>query len=154
MITTRPRATRLTSRTSTARVARRRSKDRRRSRPSGCGGPSSMVSEGEAFCPGHVTAFFEVREDPDPRKKGSRGAGLCLSLGVRTVARVRDDSRASIDAIVNGRRQKAEVTQRVAQKVLGGRSCEVKILCETTLPDSQAFGVKAAGEFSPATALA
>src|SRR3989442_264832 len=107
-----------------------------------------MVSEGEAFCPGHVTAFFEVHEDPDPRKKGSRGAGLCLSLGVRTVARVRDDARPAIDIIVNGRRQKAEVTQRVAQKVLGGRSCEVKILCETTLPVSQGFGGALVDEFS------
>ncbi len=86
-----------------------------------------MVSEGEAFCPGHVTAFFEVRDDPDPRKKGSRGAGLCLDLGVHTVARVRDEARSSIDVIVNGRRQKAEVTQRVAQRVLGDRSCEVSL---------------------------
>src|SRR5438309_11970320 len=89
------------------------------------------ISEGEAFCPGHVTVFFEVHDDPDPRKKGSRGAGLCLDLGVHTVARVRDEARSSIDVIVNGRRQKAEVTQRVAQRVLGDRSCEVKILSET-----------------------
>ena len=112
-----------------------------------------MVSEGEAFCPGHVTAFFEVREDPDPRKKGSRGAGLCLSLGVRTVARVRDDSRASIDVIVNGRRQRADVTRRVAEKILGDRSCEVKILSETSLPVSQGFGVSAAAALSTALAL-
>ena len=112
-----------------------------------------MVSEGEAFCPGHVTAFFEVREDPDPRKKGSRGAGLCLSLGVRTVARVRDDSRASIDVIVNGRRQRADVTRRVAEKILGDRSCEVNILSETSLPVSQGFGVSAAAAVSTALAL-
>ena len=112
-----------------------------------------MVSEGEAFCPGHVTAFFEVREDPDPRKKGSRGAGLCLSLGVRTVARVRDDSRASIDVIVNDRRQRADVTRRVAEKILGDRSCEVKILSETSLPVSQGFGVSAAAAVSTALAL-
>ncbi len=112
-----------------------------------------MVSQGEAFCPGHVTAFFEVHDDPDPRKKGSRGAGLCLNLGVHTVARVRDDARTSIDIIVNGRRQKAEVTQRVAQKVLGGRSCEVKILSETDLPVSQGFGVSAAAALSTALAL-
>ncbi len=112
-----------------------------------------MVSEGEAFCPGHVTAFFVVRDDPDPRKKGSRGAGLCLNLGVHTVARVRDVARASIDIIVNGRRQKAEVTERVAQKVLGGRAGEVKILSETGLPVSQGFGVSAAAALSTALAL-
>src|SRR5881409_4253430 len=149
----RSRGTRPPSRSSTARVGRRRSKVRRLSRPSGCGGPSSMVSEGEAFCPGHVTAFFEIHDDPDPRKKGSRGAGLCLDLGVHTVARVRDEARSSIDVIVNGRRQKAEVTQRVAQRVLGDRSCEVKILSETNLPVSQGFGVSAAAALSTALAL-
>ena len=92
-----------------------------------------MVSEGEAFCPGHVTAFFEVVEDPDPRKKGSRGAGLCLGLGVRTVARLRDAPRPSLDILVNGKRQKAEVTQKVAEKILANRSCEVKILSECPL---------------------
>ena len=112
-----------------------------------------MVSEGEAFCPGHVTAFFEIHEDSDPRKKGSRGAGLCLSLGVRTVARVREDSHPSIDVIVNGRRQKAEVTQRVTEKVLGPRLYEIKILSETSLPVSQGFGVSAAAALSTALAL-
>src|SRR2546427_7924203 len=129
------------------------SKARKPLRRSASGGRSSMVSESEAFCPGHVTAFFEVVEDPDPGKKGSRGAGLCLDLGVHTVARVRDEARSSIDVIVNGRRQKAEVTQRVAQRVLGDRSCEVKILSETNLPVSQGFGVSAAAALSTALAL-
>jgi pantoate kinase len=54
---------------------------------------------------------------------------------------------------VNGRREKAEVTQRVAQKVLGGQSREVKILSETNLPVSQGFGVSAAAALSTALAL-
>ncbi len=112
-----------------------------------------MVSEGEAFCPGHVTAFFEVRDDPDPRAKGSRGAGLCLGLGVRTVARAREAPHPSIDVLVNERRQKAEVTQRVAEKLVGPRSYEVKVLSETPLPVSQGFGVSAAAALSTALAL-
>ncbi len=112
-----------------------------------------MVSESEAFCPGHVTAFFEVVDDPDPRRNGSRGAGLCLSLGVRTVARVREAPRASLDVIVNGKRRNAEVTERVARKVLGDRTCEVKILSESPLPVSQGFGVSAAAALSTALAL-
>lgn len=112
-----------------------------------------MVSEGEAFCPGHVTAFFEVVDNPDPRSKGSRGAGLSLSLGVQTRARVRDAPRPSIDIIVNERRQKAEVTQRVAEKLAGSRSFEIKILSETPLPVSQGFGVSAAAALSTALAL-
>ncbi len=112
-----------------------------------------MVSQGEAFCPGHVTAFFEVCEDPDPRKKGSRGAGLSLSLGVRTVARVRKASRPSLEVFVNGKRAKAEVTEAAARKVLGDGAYEVKILSETPLPISQGFGVSAAAALSTTLAL-
>jgi len=112
-----------------------------------------MVSEGEAFCPGHATAFFEVHEDPNPRAKGSRGAGLSLSLGVRTVARVRDATRPSVDIIVNERRQKAEVTHRVVEKLTRSRSLEIKILSETPLPVSQGFGVSAAAALSTALAM-
>jgi len=112
-----------------------------------------MVSEGEAFCPGHATAFFEVHEDPDPRAKGSRGAGLSITLGVHTLARVREAARRSVDIFVNERRQKAEVTRRVVDKLAGSRSMEIKILSETPLPVSQGFGVSAAAALSTALAL-
>jgi pantoate kinase len=112
-----------------------------------------MVSEGEAFSPGHVTAFFEVCEDPDPRKKGSRGAGLCLTLGVRTVVRAREAARTSVDILVNGRRQKAEVTTAVARRILADAPSEVKILSESPLPVSQGFGVSAAAALSTALAM-
>jgi pantoate kinase len=112
-----------------------------------------MVSEGEAFCPGHVTAFFVVHDDPDPRKKGSRGAGISLSLGVRTTARARDAPRPSIDILVNGRRQKSEVTRWVVERILGPRAVEVKVLSETPLPVSQGFGVSSAAALSTALAL-
>ncbi len=112
-----------------------------------------MVSQGEAFCPGHVTAFFEVCDDPDPRKKGSRGAGLSLSLGVTTVARVREATRASLEILVNGRKARAEVTEAAARKVLGDRSYEVKLLSDTPLPVSQGFGVSSAAALSTTLAL-
>src|SRR2546425_7337048 len=126
------------------------SKARKPLRRSASGGRSSMVSESEAFCPGHVTAFFEVVDDRDPRRKGSRGAGLCLSLGVSTVARVREAPRTSIDITVNGKRQKAQVTEAVADKILRAGSFEAKILSESPLPVSQGFGVSAAGARKPA----
>lgn len=112
-----------------------------------------MVSQGEAFCPGHVTAFFEVVEDKDPRKKGSRGAGLSLSLGVRSVARVREAPRPSLEVFMNGKRAKAEVTERAASKVLKDGSYEVKILTDTPLPVSQGFGVSAGAALSTALAI-
>jgi pantoate kinase len=54
---------------------------------------------------------------------------------------------------VNGRRQKADVTEAVAKKVLGSRSYEVKILSESPLPVSQGFGVSSAAALSTALAL-
>lgn len=112
-----------------------------------------MVSQGEAFCPGHVTAFFEVVDDPDPRRKGSRGAGLSLSLGVRTVARVREASKPSLEILVNGRKARAEVTEAAARKILRDGSYEAKILSDTTLPVSQGFGVSSAAAVSTTLAL-
>ncbi len=112
-----------------------------------------MVSQGEAFCPGHVTAFFEVVEDLDPRRKGSRGAGLSLSLGVKTVARVRETPHASLEIFVNGKRSKAEVTERAASKLLSGGSYEVKLLADCPLPVSQGFGVSSGAALSTILAL-
>ncbi len=112
-----------------------------------------MVSQGEAFCPGHVTAFFEVCEDADPWKKGSRGAGLSLSLGVTTVARVREATRPSLEVLVNGRRAKAEVTEAAARSVLSEGPYEVKLLADTPLPVSQGFGVSSAAALSTVLAL-
>lgn len=112
-----------------------------------------MVYQGEAFCPGHVTAFFEVVEDPDPRRMGSRGAGLCLDLGVRTLVKAREASRPSIELFVNGKPAKAEVTERVVASLLGPHSYEVKVLSESPLPVSQGFGVSAAAALSTALAV-
>src|SRR6266566_1019786 len=95
----------------------------------------------------------EGGEGPEPRKKGSRGAGLCLGLGVHTVARLREAPRPSIDILVNGRRNTADVTRKVAEKILAGGSFEVKILSESPLPVSQGFGVSAAAAVSTALAL-
>jgi pantoate kinase len=112
-----------------------------------------MVYQGEAFCPGHATAFFEVVEDPDPRRMGSRGAGLSLGLGVRTLAKVREASRPSLEVVVNGKRSKAEVTEHVVRALMPKGTHEVKILSETSLPVSQGFGVSAAAALSTALAL-
>lgn len=112
-----------------------------------------MVSQGEAFCPGHVTAFFEVVEDAVPRKMGSRGAGLCLSLGVTTLVRLRADPRPSLEIRVNDHAVKAEVTERAARKLLGRQGYEVKIFSDTPLPMSQGFGVSGAAALSTLLAL-
>ncbi len=112
-----------------------------------------MASTGEAFAPGHITAFFVGVDDPDPLKKGSRGAGLCTGLGVHTTARVREARTASLEVYINDERAKAPTTERAANLLLGDGVYEVKILQKVQLPISQGFGMSGAGALSTALAL-
>ena len=112
-----------------------------------------MVSRAEAFCPGHITAFFEICPDPDPRRRGSRGAGLCTSLGVKTEVKVRDAARQRIRIFLDGEEAKAETTLRAVQKLIGDKRLEVYVISEVQLPISQGFGMSGAGALSTALAL-
>src|SRR6059036_3646482 len=115
------------SSSSTVRERRRRSRARNPSPRRKSGEPCSMVSHGEAFAPGHITAFFVGYDDLNPYRKGSRGAGLCTTLGVHTVARAREDRTQSIEVFINDEPAKAESTARAAQLLLGSTPYEVKI---------------------------
>ncbi len=112
-----------------------------------------MVSRAEAFCPGHITAFFEICPDADPRRRGSRGAGLCTSLGVKTEVKVREAARQRIRIFLDGEEEKAETTLRAVKKLVGDRRLEVYVLSEVQLPVSQGFGMSGAGALSTAIAL-
>lgn len=95
-----------------------------------------------AFCPAHITGFFEICYDEDGNKIGSKGAGLSISRG--SYAEV----MPSRDIKIEGNVGKGEVTKE-ALKILGVR-VEAKIKNE--LPFSQGFGISAAA--SLATCLA
>jgi len=112
-----------------------------------------MVSHGEAFAPGHITAFFVGYDDLNPFRKGSRGAGLCTTLGIHTVARAREDRAQSIEVYINDEPAKAESTERAARLLLGSAPYEVKILQTQQLPVSQGFGMSGAGALSTVLAL-
>ncbi len=36
------------------------------------------------FVPSHITGFFSIKEDENPLKKGSCGAGVLIDSGVKT----------------------------------------------------------------------
>lgn len=112
-----------------------------------------MAFQGEAFAPGHVTAFFVGYDDPDPMKKGSRGAGLCSTLGVHTVARVREARAQSIEIYINDEKAKAGTSERAARLFLGDGGYEVRLLQKMQLPVSQGFGMSGAGALSTVLAL-
>src|SRR3989442_11374938 len=117
------------------------------------GEPCSMVSHGEAFAPGHITAFFVGYDDLNPYRKGSRGAGLCTTLGIHTIARAREDRTQSIEVFINDEPAKADASTRAAKLLIGSRRYEGKVLQKQQLPSMQGFGMSGAGALSTALAL-
>ncbi|MBI0582654.1 MAG: hypothetical protein ISF22_00345 [Methanomassiliicoccus sp.] len=106
-----------------------------------------------AFCPGHITGFFLPCEHQDPLRTGSRGAGMCVDRGVTTTVTSRPGS-GRIEAIVDGRRQYAEVTLAAARRLLGDERLDLTVESQMDLPPSAGFGTSAAGALSAAFALA
>lgn len=112
-----------------------------------------MASESSAFCPGHVTAFFEPVEHSDPFKKGSRGAGLSLSLGVTTRVKARLARKPNVRVYLNRQEVPAPTTQWVVEQATAGGAFEVVVQSEVQLPVSQGFGMSAAGALSTVFAV-
>ncbi len=110
--------------------------------------------EAEAFSPGHVTGFFEICRSEDPLSTGSRGAGLCLALGARTRVSVERSQRQLVRTTVNGVRAEAEVTKSALRHFMGPEKLKVDVSTNLDLPQSEGFGMSAAGALSAALALA
>ena len=107
-----------------------------------------------AFCPGHITGFFEIREKEDLLSTGSRGAGLCLTLGATSIVKTKASPRQSIRVSIDGRRSRAEVTRTALKRLIGDKKLEVDVDTKLDLPQSQGFGMSAAGALSASVALA
>lgn len=112
-----------------------------------------MVARSTAFSPGHITAFFQAFDDPDPLRKGSRGVGICLSKGVRTTVHAERAPEQRIRVSLNGILGPAEVSMAAARQTLRGEAWDVTIESAVELPISQGFGMSGAGALSTALAL-
>jgi len=107
-----------------------------------------------AFSPGHITGFFVIKDKKeDIRKKGSLGAGLCLSKGVITTVSIRKSGKQKIEIFLNNKKSRAEVTRFVAKKFLGEKKYYVVIKTTFQLPVSQGFGMSGASALSTGLAL-
>ncbi|HEX2022786.1 MAG TPA: hypothetical protein VHH36_08725, partial [Candidatus Thermoplasmatota archaeon] len=126
-----------------------------------------------AFCPGHVTGLFEIRDaDPDPLKRGSRGAGFSLAQGAVTYVEVAPAESLRVDVTIDKVPDEAPVTREAVTWLLrqavrdarvplnkaapqGSRArIHVRVATELQLPVSQGFGMSAAGALSATLALA
>jgi len=106
-----------------------------------------------AFCPGHVTGFFEICIGEDTLTSGSRGAGLCTSLGATSQVEVFESPERRIEVSIDGVRRDAEVTIGAINGLLGERNVSVTVATHLDLPESQGFGMSAAGALSAGIAL-
>jgi pantoate kinase len=106
-----------------------------------------------AFCPGHVTGFFEICVNDDVLASGSRGAGLCTSLGATSEVEVSESHERRIEVHIDGVCREAEVTIGAINALLGDRDLSVRVATTLDLPESQGFGMSAAGALSAGIAL-
>jgi len=112
------------------------------------------MKRAEAFCPGHITGFFEICRTDDLLSTGSRGAGLCLTLGARSTVEVTDSSRLSVRTSIDNQASTAVVTMHALKAIAGTRKLKISASTTLDLPVSQGFGMSAAGSLSASIALA
>lgn len=93
-----------------------------------------------AFCPGHITCFFQPITSLDPLGAGSRGAGIRLSLG--TTVEVAPVQGNDIATKVNDGTGSDSIIRRAVRAIdpIGGYEIDVK----HGLPVGQGFGMSAA----------
>lgn len=95
----------------------------------------------KAFCPGHITCFFQPADSYDPMSTGSRGLGIRLSRGADVEVNERSDQR--IEVMIDGTEASAEITRLALRVLASDRGFDVHVNNE--LPMRQGFGMSAAG---------
>ncbi len=73
-----------------------------------------------AFSPGHITGFVEFPTAPkDPVLTGSRGAGFCITKGVKTIVHTERAARNDFSIFIDGKfAEDAEVSRYVVEEYL------------------------------------
>ncbi len=115
---------------------------------------SSEVRRASAFAPGHVTGIFvpDLRA-PDPRGRGSRGAGLVLELGATATVEWRPSRRSRLNVRGEGG-VLLPITEEAARHLVPRDSGAVTVRVRHDLPMGQGFGTSAAGTLAASLALA
>lgn len=115
------------------------------------------MREASAYAPGHITGFFQIRDQPDDHLlKGSRGAGFSIDRGVRTVVRVEPSNRDAIKVVMNGVvTWEAVVSENVVMRMLSkiDEGQMVNVTHEIQTPVGAGFGSSGGGAITVALAL-
>lgn len=113
----------------------------------------------KAFSPSHITGFFQiVSESRNPLFVGSRGAGVCLKCGVKTLVKIEKASRfkfqVSINGLVSG---SAEVSRHLinmfSSRFKDVRNSEILVEHYVDVPVGAGFGASGSAALSLALAL-
>ena len=102
-----------------------------------------------AFAPAHITGFFEIHTNDDPRRMGSTGCGIVLDRGVETSVVV-DRSIDRTTVKLNG-----SIVQEGAIHTVVEMLTDVPVMIESTadIPIGCGFGASGAGALGAAYAL-
>lgn len=107
------------------------------------------------WAPAHLTGFFEIRDQGvGPYRRGSRGAGINLELGVTSAVTI-EEGGSGIEVLIDGAPDPAPtVTAAVAGLLGNDYPAKVSVDLSSGLPSGQGFGLSGAGALSTAFALA
>jgi len=113
--------------------------------------------ETKIFVPGHITGFFEIINNNDPLKKGSKGAGVVLDKGVITHLKVgKGEDKVSVK--INGKKNEdnASVTKKTVDIIKNRFKLDdlvLEIEHEIEVPIGAGFGTSASGALGTSLSL-
>ncbi len=113
--------------------------------------------EASAFSPSHITGFFEIIDEQSGLLlKGSRGAGICLSKGVKTYVKIKESSNPELKVSLNGKALKStQLTRFVIDFFLpkNDRNYSFFVDYDVQVPIGSGFGSSGACALSLSLAL-
>ena len=98
------------------------------------------------FVPSHITGFFEILDNDNPLKKGSRGAGVVMDKGVITNIKITDGNGVQIK--INGKTdvRNATITEKTVEIIKRDYNLDDKkiiITHDVDVPIGAGFGTSA-----------
>jgi len=117
------------------------------------------MKEAAAFAPCHITGFFQILDQPtNLLHAGSKGAGVSLSRGVKTIVKIRKAMKDSLQVKINGfASNSAEVSKHVVDAFLSRfkqmENFQIIVEHHVDVPIEAGFGSSGAGALSLALAV-
>jgi pantoate kinase len=117
------------------------------------------MEEARAFAPSHITGFFQIFDtSANALDVGSKGAGVSLSLGVKTRVKIKRSSeslfRISINNVVSGSADVSEhVLKTFRSRFKEMESFKISVDHQTEVPLGAGFGTSGAAALGLALAL-